>query len=746
MNFLGLGVLNAAMLAGLAGVAIPVAIHLLNRRNDPVVDWGAMQFLEFSPRERRRLNLAEILLMLARMLPLALAALALARPFWSPGASGSPATPVGAKARGDSGSRRDVVLILDGSDSMGRRSGGSTPRDRAIAWARGFVGRLGPGDSVALLVAKDRVRATIDPPSFDLGRVDRALAEAPAARGTSDLAAALGEAFRILEQTGNPGRDVVILSDGRRQAWRPGDLGRWALLRDLRRQLPSPPRIWAPSFEAGPSGETPSPDGSVGPLSLSRSILTPGLPVEVSATVANAGPGPMTRPAELVVDGRVVAGSSRVVGPIPAGGKAPVSFRTAFDSAGSHLVAVRLAPDADPLPVDDESARPVAVAPALAVLLVDGEPGVEPLSGELDFLRAALAPTGDPSPLVVASTEAARDLKADSLRGKRVAVLANVDRLAPGFASALGPFVEAGGGLLIAPGDRLDAGPWNTHLGRDGKGWLPARIGPSRGDPAGRAAVAHPAPSTFDGPALGPLGKGESPPLGQADLFSYRILEPAPGASILARLDSGDPWIVERAYGRGRVALLAGPVDAEGGTLPVNPDFVPWAHELIAHLASGAEGPRPVQPGEALTFDLDPGPPPGVAALTLTTPSGATLNLPIVRDGPAARVRTTDTAEPGIYRLTLPIPPGGHAYAAVAADGREADPAPLDPAEAEALARDWPLTFDADPARLLDRLLAGDGARRDEVWRPLVLLALAGLCLEVWLTRRMATRGASGLA
>ena len=39
-------VLNKAMLLGLLGVALPVLIHLLNRRRDPVIDWGAMQFLE----------------------------------------------------------------------------------------------------------------------------------------------------------------------------------------------------------------------------------------------------------------------------------------------------------------------------------------------------------------------------------------------------------------------------------------------------------------------------------------------------------------------------------------------------------------------------------------------------------------------------------------------------------------------------------------------------------------------------
>ena len=737
MNFTGLGVLNAAMLLGLAGAAIPVVIHLLNRRNDPVVDWGAMQFLEFSRRERRRLNLAEILLMLARMALLAMVALAMARPFWMPRPAG--ASSPGTTPTADSATRRDVVIVLDGSSRMGRQGGGTTPRDRAIAWARAFVKRLKAGDSVAVLVARDRVRPLVDPPSFDLGRVDQALADAPTSRGSSDLPSAIGEAFRVLERTGNPARDVIVLSDGRRASWRPGDLARWSLLRDLRARMPSPPRIWAPEFGATTDPDGP-PDGSVGPLGLSRAVLTPGLPVEVTANVANAGPGPMTRSVGLVVDGKAVPGSTRSVGPVPAGGKIPVAFRTEFARAGSHLVAVRLAPDPDPLPVDDESARPVSVASALAVLLVDGEPGLEPLSGETDFLRAALAPTGDPSPLVRASTVSAREFKADDLKGKRVVVLANVDRLGPERSAAVGAFVEGGGGLLIAPGDRLDADALNERLARDARGWLPARLGPIKGDPLAKVAVAHPAPRTFEGPALGPLGKGDAPALGEADLFAYRVLEPAPGASVMARLDTGDPWLVERPSGKGRVALLASTIDAEGGTLPVNPDFVPWAHELIAHLAAGLEGPGSIKPGEPLEFPLDPPPPSDVKALTLTTPSGVKVDLPVLRSGTPARVRQADTSEPGIYRLSLATPPGTFAYAAVSGDDREADPTPIEPAEAEALARGWPLTFDDDPDHLADRVLVVDRAPRNEVWQGLILAALAGLCLEVWLTRRMARR------
>ena len=738
---MGLGVLNAAMLLGLAGVAIPVVIHLLNRRNDPVVDWGAMQFLEFSPRERRRLNLAEILLMLARMALLALVALALARPFWMPRSAGASSS--GGTRAGESASRRDVVIVLDGSSRMGRQAGGTTPQDRAIAWARGFVKRLKAGDSVAVLVAKDRVRALVDPPSFDLERVDKALADIPPPRGSSDLPSAIGEAFRVLERTGNPGRDVIVLSDGRRAAWRPGDLARWSLLRDLRGRMPSPPRIWSPTFGVVEGTDGP-PDGSVGPLELSRAVLTPGLPVDVTANVANAGPGPMTRSVELVVDGQAVPGSSRVVGPIPGGGKIPVTFRTEFARPGSHLVAVRLAPDPDPLPVDDESARPVSVASALSVLLVDGEPGLEPLSGEVDFLRAALAPTGDPSPLVKASTVSLREFRAEALKGKRVVVLANVDRLGPELAAAVGAFVEGGGGLLIAPGDRLDVDALNERVARDGRGWLPARVGPVKGDPAKKVAVAHPAPRTFDGPALGPLGKGDAPALGEADVFAYRVLTPAPDASVTARFDTGDPWVVERPFGKGRVALLAAAIDAEGGTLPVNPDFVPWAHELIAHLAAGLEGPRSLKAGEPLEFPLDPPPPLDVKALTLTTPSGMKVEIPVLRSGTSARVRHADTSEPGIYRLALATPPGTFAYAAVAGDDREADPSALEAAEVETLEQAWPLAFDAEPDHLADRILTADRARRNEVWQALILAALAGLCLEVWLTRRMVRRQGAG--
>src|SRR3954467_14151831 len=97
------------MLIGLAALAVPVLIHLLNRRRYDVVDWGAMQFLQVGETTRRRLLLEEILLMLLRMGLIAL----LGRALPVPRVTSPSLAAVAARAS------RDVVLVFDGSYSMG---------------------------------------------------------------------------------------------------------------------------------------------------------------------------------------------------------------------------------------------------------------------------------------------------------------------------------------------------------------------------------------------------------------------------------------------------------------------------------------------------------------------------------------------------------------------------------------------------------------------------------------------------
>src|SRR6266851_4422140 len=120
-----IGFLNLLMLAGLAAVAIPPIIHLLNRRRYEVIDWGAMQFLQVSEVTRRRLLLEELLLMALRMGLLAVLVLALAAPI----------VDSAALARLAPRPNRDVVLLFDGSASMTADSSGKSAHDLAREWA-----------------------------------------------------------------------------------------------------------------------------------------------------------------------------------------------------------------------------------------------------------------------------------------------------------------------------------------------------------------------------------------------------------------------------------------------------------------------------------------------------------------------------------------------------------------------------------------------------------------------------------
>src|SRR5947209_5194642 len=131
---MGFGFLNILMLAGLAAVAIPPLIHLLSKRRFEVVDWGAMQFLQISETVRRRLILEELVL-------------GLAAPFLE--------STVLARLGGRG--NRDVVLIFDGSTSMGETGTGKSAHELAKEWAAGFLDNLAAGDSVCVLQAKQQV-------------------------------------------------------------------------------------------------------------------------------------------------------------------------------------------------------------------------------------------------------------------------------------------------------------------------------------------------------------------------------------------------------------------------------------------------------------------------------------------------------------------------------------------------------------------------------------------------------------
>lgn len=233
-----------------------------------------------------------------------------------------------------------------------------------------------------------------------------------------------------------------------------------------------------------------------------------------------------------------------------------------------------------------------------------------------------------------------------------------------------------------------------------------------RGSFEAREAVARPVPASFAGPGLERLGQGDAPPLAEAALFAYWPLTPGDGSAVRARLDSGDPWIVARSTRLGRAVVVAAPLDARGGTVAVNPDFVPLVHELTLDLASGVAAVAS-RPGEPVRFELGRSEAIGTVleaeVLEVTGPDGTTAGTAKVeRAGGRAWAQLDTAAGPGLYRARGEVG-GGRApitsYGVVLADPSAWDATLLSEPDREALREAGGAIFGATP----DALLTGGG-------------------------------------
>src|SRR5688572_28607756 len=150
--------------AGLALAAIPIVIHILNRRRFRTVQWAAMEFLLRAMRKnRRRLRFEQWLLLATRCLVLAFLGVALVRPL------ACDQTSIASLA----GERIALhVFVIDNSYSMAYeadRPDAKTHLDQAKLLAKGLIDRLSAGgESVAVIAAGQPSRGVIDPPTYDL--------------------------------------------------------------------------------------------------------------------------------------------------------------------------------------------------------------------------------------------------------------------------------------------------------------------------------------------------------------------------------------------------------------------------------------------------------------------------------------------------------------------------------------------------------------------------------------------------
>jgi hypothetical protein len=717
--------LNAALLFGLAAVALPPIVHLFSRRKYDVVDWAAMQFLQLSQKTRRKIAFEHLWLMLLRVLVIALLVGGLAAPQVTSRLLGTTTA----------GGPRDVVLLIDGSASMSYRDDAGTAADAARAWVEGYIGKLRTGDRVAIFQVRSTPVPIVPALTDDHRQARTALELLGPPKGSADWPAAVQSALALLE-AGHPNRDVVIVRDDQRFGWADETtLAKWDLVRrGVNRSSPDAARVWVVNVA---KDRKPNPTNwSLDPISTPRGVAAADREMVFRSAVRFSGEGDASRPGDITleIDGK----NEGTVKPGTEGDPLSLTVRRKF-GVGSHLVTLKLADDS--LPSDNRQDFAVEVLPLIPLLIVDGS-----AKRGSDFLRDALSPAKDPNPAfavrTVSTTEWSAEMFTQDVKGTntapRVVVLANVEKLSATQQTQIEKFLADGGSVLVTLGDRTDAANWNRVAFRGGQGFLPARLVEAVGDEADvinaprvlAAGFTHPALEVFKDPLPGGLHTAYFPRRWKVDTAAGANGTTGVAAALLS---TREPLLVERTFGKGRVLLATHPLDNSWKTNLIRlPDFVRLAHELLYYLAGARVAERNLNPNQPIL--LTPRPPEAVGPVAVVSPDGRTRTLnpsswPAVADG---------TGEPGAYKLTTP---GGRTvFYAVRNDSREAVLTPnSDGDRAKVAEAVGGLEYVDDVKDILDR--GGGQPVSAEWWWVLLLLVLAFLALEVLYTRKLTDRG-----
>jgi hypothetical protein len=628
--------------AGLAALAVPVLIHLIQRERKNVVQFPSLMFVRripYSSIRRRRIH--NWMLLMLRLAALALIVLAFARPFFR-----------GTTLAAAAGGARDVVILLDRSYSMGH----GDQWDRAKQAAREAVAGLADGDRAALVSFATTAEVSVQPTN-ERGRLQSEIDATRLSAGGTRYGPALKLAGSLLASSTYPRREVVLISDFQRAGWSPGD--------GLR--LPAGTTVTPVSVPAQQTQNV-----AVTPVNLQREQAAGQDRVTVTANLLNRSDAAVNNLAvSLEVDGHVAETVHLSLEPHAAG---TAVFKPVILTSPNTRGVVRIANDA----LAADNAFHFVLSPPRPVPLVIVN-STRTRGDAALYVQRALS-IGE-SPRFDVTTRAGDDLDDTALSQARVVVV-NDATISEATAQRLRRYVENGGGLLVVFGPQST---WPSPAAE----FLPATVSGTVERTRGPAAALS--NLEYGHAVFEPFRAPRSGDFSAARFYGYRSVTPAADAQVLARFDDGAPALLARNVGRGRVLAWASTLDLGWGDLALKPVYLPFVHQMVRYVADYRQRASWATVGQVLDLSQEGDPSRARVALT---PGGTRMPL----EGEQGRL--LELAEQGFYEVREQDRQSALVTVAAAnVDLTESDRTPIDPAEiAASVAGSLPGTGSTDAA------------------------------------------------
>ena len=623
-----MGLVAPLVLTGLAALAVPILIHLVQRQKNRTVEFPSLMFLRRIPyKSVKRRKIRHLALLLLRLAALALIVLAFARPFFRRDSLAAAAQ----------NGAREVAILVDTSYSMGYGDRWTRARDAA----RDAIQKLGAGDRASLILFANGASAAVRS-STNRSELSAALSAAAPGAGATRFAPALKLAGSLLSESALPRREILLISDFQRRGWdsSPGK-------DDVR----LPERTVVTPIAITSKGR---PNVTIMPATLQRTRFENQDRIVVSAGVVNHDASPVHVAVALEMNARAIQTQAVDVG---ANGSSSVTFAPVTVASHNMRGALRI-PD-DGLARDNVSYFVASPLEPVHLAVVDRA------AAERESFYVARALAIGEEPRVDVATRTPDTIADGDLQPGAVIVLNDV-AVSDALAARLQRFVTDGGGLFVA------AGP-HASWPQQSKELMPALpsgiVDRTNGAPLrlGALEYSHPVFEIFRAPRSGDFSSPR--------FYAYRAVD-GPDVHALARFDDGSPALMEKRTGGGRVLLWTSTLDLGWTDLPVKPVFLPFLQSAVKYLANVAE-----RPASAIVGQVVPVPAPRLPGnrthgeTVAIAPSGAHVSL-------AGEDGALELTEQGFYDVrTAGAPPDAAVVLASNVDPGEADLTPIDPKE-----------------------------------------------------------------
>ena len=555
------------------GVAVPIIIHLLYRKNRKETDWAAMELLRRALVVRSgQIKLEDFIILLLRCLTLLLLAAALLRPILKD-----------SDLIGD----QKVGMVVAIDDSLSMNHGATTRFENAIEKARQVIGTSQPGDKISIVFLNEK---SIDDPNkiplraadYDPTKINSILDEAKKS-GASNHQSNLENSIPLLKEMSEEmkagTKEIHIITDAQQSDWN----GLSSEAKGILAGIPASIYILPVNSENDDNRSITSLKYVSGPLNNSGVARFEATVKNFGTNDANSGN------IEFYQDGNLV--SRQTLGVIDSGSSKVIPFLANYNKPGDLSIIAKISKDN--LSEDNSRNTVVNVRPSISVLCAtdSANEGLGNSTNSLFFLENALRlrSSDEEAGIQVTSVDSS-DLTLETFNNYDVIILANVSSPSIEIANRLKTFTENGGGLILFAGENINAEKYGQTFGTTSESILPAIIGNKKTASEESDNLYSLDVPTSDHPLATVVKSMSEEMINDAKIKSLVNLQPTEGSQvILSLVEDKSPVLVSKEVGNGSVILCSTSADRSWSDMVLHPIYAIMIQQAVTTTTSRPE-------------------------------------------------------------------------------------------------------------------------------------------------------------